>query len=275
VNEPRPCEEIQDLLAQGRDRPLAEAERTRIDEHLALCPRCREVEAWLGQTGELVAASGPEYDENALVAARVAARVQQRIGGGRRRAFLRTPPLWMAAAAVALMLGLFTQRTMEGDRPVRSPAPSRDRIEAVGPAAEEAAGQELDRSAARDIGREDAATGAPSPAPNDRAMKGPTSSESAPLRSAAPSRHEAWVQGELREQTPPTHPADSTAVRRALAMGPRALLALAGDPRPRALSPDLADSLARAWRDLLTDDLPDSSRNLLRAALRRIEADRE
>jgi predicted anti-sigma-YlaC factor YlaD len=65
--DPRECEEVRRLFSDYADAELGPAERQRVEEHVGMCPRCRQVLAnlrhTLGRLGHLAETPAPDASE--------------------------------------------------------------------------------------------------------------------------------------------------------------------------------------------------------------------
>ena len=116
------CDDIEGVLADYLGHELGEADRRRVDEHLAGCARCRgEVDSLRGPLEEL--ASLPEID--LAEAARRTSGLEVRRRGHRARAIV-------VATAAALLLGLFLGRLLAPAHPAQETAQAPPPPEPVG-----------------------------------------------------------------------------------------------------------------------------------------------
>ncbi len=106
------CDEIEGVLADYLGGEIGEAERRRVDEHLADCARCRaEVDSLRGPLADLAAL--PEVD--LAEAARRTSGLEVHRRGHRARAIV-------ASAAAALLLGLVLGRLLAPVPPAQTTA---------------------------------------------------------------------------------------------------------------------------------------------------------
>jgi predicted anti-sigma-YlaC factor YlaD len=81
--DPRECEEVRSLFSDYADGELGEAERTRVEEHVGFCPRCRRALSnfrhTLQRLGRLGATSPPDVPEADLVGERIRQAWRERV----------------------------------------------------------------------------------------------------------------------------------------------------------------------------------------------------
>jgi len=277
------CEAARRLLAAEQDRGLDADERDRVRLHLEDCAACREVARWIVEVDALVA-----EEESPLLsrieAARLAEDLRRRLKPSRRRSFVGAPPVWVAAAALALMLGVLSTRRIEETPVMEVPDHARGGREATihfqveGESTRERL-QPPESPSAQGTSVADEATPAPATpvpqAPGSEKLARGGSHEAVPSAERVPRADTAQptlerLAAAAGSPDSPGEGAGAEDLRRALARGRPALLRLSLRPVAEDLPTALVDSLRAAWSVLLEEDIPDSDRVRLRRALERL-----